>query len=65
MDESLHREYLDSFANLSEELQAYKERFACYCAVLEELEALTIGEDEKRRLEDSLRFRIAELERRS
>lgn len=62
MDESRHREYLDGFADLTEDLEAYKKRYAEYCAVLKDLEAHNLGEDEKRRLEDGLRYRIAELD---
>lgn len=62
MDESRHRDYLDGFADLGGELAEYRRLYENYCALLSELRTLSMGEDEKRRLEDSLRYRIAELE---
>ncbi|MEG1632717.1 MAG: DNA repair protein RecN [Oscillospiraceae bacterium] len=61
MDEARHRDYLDGFAGLSAELDAYRALYADYRAALAELHSLNMGEEEKRRLEESLRYRIEEL----
>lgn len=62
MDESRHRGYLDGFADLAGELSVYRCHYEKYTAVRAELGALSMDEDAKRRLEESLRYRITELE---
>lgn len=62
MDEGRHREYLDGFASVEADLAAYRKRYETYTAMLSDIHALDMDELEKRRLEESLRYRIAELE---
>ncbi len=62
MDEGRHREYLDGFAGVEADLAAYRKRYETYTAMLSDIHALDMDELEKRRLEESLRYRIAELE---
>lgn len=61
MDESRHREYLDSFARLAPELERYGGLYASWKEARRALRALDMDDEEKRRLEESLRYRIAEL----
>ena len=61
MDETRHREYLDSFAGLGGQIAAYGEIYFRYRSVLSELERLNIDESEKLRLADAYRYRVEEL----
>lgn len=61
MDETRHREYLDSFAGLGGQIAAYGEIYSRYRSVLSELERLNIDESEKLRLADAYRYRVEEL----
>lgn len=61
MDESRHRDYLDGFAGLAPELAAYAALYDEYRDALARLRALSMDEEEKRRLEETLRFRVDEL----
>lgn len=61
MDETRHLAYLDSFGGLGGDREVYAGEYAAYKAALAELKSLNMGEDEKRRLEESLRFRVEEL----
>lgn len=62
MDESRHREYLDSFGGLSEPLNVYKSAYSAYVACKREIERLSMDEIEKARMADSLKYQIEELE---
>ena len=62
MDESRHREYLDSFGGLADELCAYKAAYCEYIFCKREIERLSMDEVEKARMADSLQYQIAELE---
>ena len=61
MDETRHRAYLDGFAGLWPELEAYRAVYGEYTDTLKELRRLDMGEDEKRRLADAYRYRVEEL----
>lgn len=61
MDESRHLKYLDSFAGIDRELSAYSELYGEWKEIERSLRALNIDDEEKRRLEESLRYRIDEL----
>ena len=63
LDESTHLDYLDSFASLTREKSAYREKYDLLCAKRREIEKLTMDESEKERKMDTLRFQIGELER--
>ena len=65
MDETLHREYLDSFSGNSTELSAFKSDYAEYRACVKEIERLSMDEIEKARMADSLQYQIEELENAS
>ncbi len=62
MDESRHREYLDSFSGNSEILYSYKKDYSEYKACLREIERLSMDEIEKARMADSLQYQVNELE---
>ena len=62
MDESRHREYLDSFGGLSDVLSDYKAAYGEYISCKREIERLSMDDVEKARMADSLQYQIAELE---
>lgn len=62
MDESRHRDYLDSFGGYTEVLAAYSEAYAEYRATKKEISRLSMDELEKERLIDSLKSMVTELE---
>lgn len=62
-DERYHREYLDSFGGLTEELSAYRKAYDEYKAAQTELMKLNMDEAEKARKLDMLTYQINELER--
>ena len=62
LDEKSHLGYLDRFAGLGEALAQYKAEYAVFRKKKEELEGLSLDDEEKSRLSDSLRYRIEELE---
>ena len=61
LDERRHLDYLDAFGECDEALAAYRETYDAYRALVRESERLSMDEVEKQRLEESLRYRIAEL----
>lgn len=63
MDESRHREYLDSFGGLESVLGEYKAAYREYTACKREIERLSMDEVEKARMADSLQYQIDELEK--
>ena len=63
MDERRHRQYLDSFGRLEDELASYRKEYDKFSAIRREMESLTMDEIEKARLSDSLKYQISELEK--
>ncbi len=63
LDERLHRDYLDRFGGLGEDLQRFRASYSAYMRLKNEIEKLSMDEIEKARLSDSLTYQIAELER--
>lgn len=63
MDEHRHIDYLDSFGNLQQDLDAYKAEYSKYTALKKEMSKLSMDEIEKERLSETLKYQIAELER--
>ncbi len=63
MDESSHLRYLDAFGGYEQEYAAFREAYDAYRTVVRKMEKLTMDEDEKRRLTESLEYRVAELSR--
>lgn len=61
LDEKSHLTFLNGFGRLEEETTAYKAAYRKYAAIAREIKSLSMDEDEKERLADSLRFRIDEL----
>lgn len=63
LDETTHLSYLDNFASISKEKDAYREQFNLLCEKKRVIERLSMDESEKERRIDTLRFQIEELER--
>ena len=63
MDERRHRQYLDMFGCLEEELLEYRREYDKYSSIQREMDSLSMDEIEKARLSDSLKYQIAELEK--
>lgn len=63
LNESSHLLYLDAYANSSEALMRYKEKYSLYTETKRELENLNTDEAEKERRIDMLRYQITQLER--
>ena len=61
LDERRHLDYLDAFGECGAALASYREAYDAYRALVRETERLSMDEAEKQRLEESLRYRIAEL----
>ena len=61
LDERQHLGYLDRFAEDEAEWEIFRADYAEYIRLRKEQESLQMDESEKLRLEDSLRYRIAEL----
>lgn len=62
MDETRHREYLDSFSGNTAELNKFNSDYAEYKTCVKEIERLSMDEIEKARLADSLKYQVEELE---
>ena len=63
LDEKSHLGFLDSFGETDTEFRAFREEFEKFLSIRRELKALSMDDEEKQRMGDSLRFRIEELER--
>ncbi len=61
MDEASHLTYLDAYGGYEAEYAAFKEVYGEYRAILKKMNKLAMDEDEKRRLIESLEYRVAEL----
>ncbi len=63
LDERSHLAFLDEFGETGEDLQDFRNEYARFCAIRKDISALSMDNEEKLRLSDSLRFRIGELEK--
>ena len=63
LDEKSHLGFLDSFAQNSDALGAYKQEYKKLLDIQKEIKALSLDDEEKSRLSDTLSFRIDELEK--
>ena len=63
LDESRHIDYLDAFAGAGAELSAYREAYDAYLANEREIQRLSLDDDTRRRLAESLTYRVQELEK--
>ncbi len=63
LDESRHIDYLDAFADARAELTAYGEAYAAYTENEREIDRLSLDDETRRRLAESLSYRVQELEK--
>lgn len=63
LDESRHLEYLDAFAAVEGELSAYTAAYKDYQENEKEIARLSLDDDSRRRLAESLSYRVQELEK--
>ncbi len=63
LDESRHLDYLDAFASDGGQLAAYQAAYEAYLANEREIERLSLDDDTRRRLAESLEYRVQELEK--
>ena len=63
LDEKSHLAFLDSFGRTDSALDAFRSEYQHFREILKEIQDLSMDEEEKVRLSDSLRFRIDELEK--
>lgn len=61
MDEESHLGYLDAFGDYEAEYAAFREAYDEYRAIKRKMDKLSMDEDEKRRMIESLEYRVAEL----
>lgn len=61
MDEASHLKYLDAYGGYVNEYNAFREAYSEYRAIVRKIEKLSMDEEEKRRMIDSLEYRVAEL----
>ena len=61
MDEESHLGYLDAFGDYETEYAAFREAYDEYRAIKRKIDKLSMDEDEKRRMIESLEYRVAEL----
>ena len=62
MDEARHMEYLDRFAGLLPDLEAYAEEYRAWQSIAAEMKRLTMDEAEKEYRTERLRAALSELE---
>ncbi len=63
LDESSHLRYLDAFAKDSAELEAYRTAYGAYEENERQIQRLSLDDDARRRLAESLTYRVQELEK--
>jgi DNA repair protein RecN (Recombination protein N) len=63
LDEGRHLDYLDGFGQLSQELSDYQESYKAYQQTVGEIKRLSMDDETRRRLAESLRYRVEELEK--
>ena len=61
MDEESHLTYLDAYGNYESEYAAFRAAYDEYRAIKRKIDKLSMDEDEKRRMIESLEYRVAEL----
>ena len=61
MDEESHLGYLDAFGSYDSEYSAFREAYEEYRSIKRKIDKLSMDEDEKRRMVESLEYRVAEL----
>ncbi len=62
LQKGAHLELLDAYAHLEQELEAYREVFSSYRAVRKRLDSLSRDEAERLRLQEMLRFQLADID---
>ena len=60
-DEENHLRYLDAFADNSELLDTYAEKYRAFCELNREIQRMTMDESEKLRKMETLRYQIEEI----
>ena len=63
LDESRHIDYLDAFAGAEAEMTAYRAAYAAYAENEREIARLSLDDETRRRLAESLSYRVQELEK--
>ena len=63
LDETRHLDYLDAFADPEKELAAYRTAYTAYQENEKEIQRLSLDDDSRRRLAESLSYRVQELEK--
>ncbi len=63
LDESRHIDYLDAFAGAERELAAYRTAYGAWQANEREIARLSLDDETRRRLAESLTYRVQELEK--
>ncbi len=63
LDENRHIDYLDAFAGDGAEMSAYRAAYGAYQANEREIERLSLDDETRRRLAESLTYRVQELEK--
>ena len=63
LDEGRHLDYLDAFAQNGAALDAYKAAYGAYMANEREIQRLSLDDETRRRLAESLTYRVQELEK--
>ena len=63
LDESRHIDYLDAFAGAEKELGAYRAAYRAYQDNEREISRLSLDDETRRRLAESLTYRVQELEK--
>ena len=63
LDESRHIDYLDSFIGAAEEQAAFREAYGAYMENEREISRISLDDETRRRLAESLSYRVQELEK--
>ena len=63
LDESRHIDYLDAFSGAEKELSAYRAAYGAWQANEREIARLSLDDETRRRLAESLTYRVQELEK--
>lgn len=61
MDEASHLSYLDAYGDYDAEYAAFQEAYAQYKEIVRKINRLSMDEEEKRRMTESLEYRVSEL----